>query len=38
MSHSALTELAAGLLSGRVEVVDLTAVLGPETPLINLAL
>lgn len=33
---NAVTQLAAALLSGRVEVVDLTATLGPETPLIKL--
>jgi len=33
---TAVTELAAALLGGRVEVVDLTATLGPETPLIKL--
>jgi kynurenine formamidase len=32
----ALSELAEGLLSGRIEVVDLTAPLGPETPIIKL--
>ena len=31
-----VTELATALLSGNVEVVDLTATLGPETPLIKL--
>ena len=35
-NSNVVTELAAGLLSGRVEVVDLTATLGPETPLIKL--
>jgi isatin hydrolase len=33
---TALNDLAAALLSGRVEVIDLTATLGPETPLIKL--
>ena len=33
---TAVTELAAALLAGRVEVIDLTATLGPETPLIKL--
>ena len=36
MSDSALAGLAAALLSGAVEVVDLTAPLGPDTPLIYL--
>ena len=35
-TSTAVTELAAALLTGRVEVVDLTATLGPETPLIKL--
>ncbi len=33
---SALNELAEGLLSGKVEVVDLAAPLGPDTPLLKL--
>ena len=33
---SATMELAAALLGGRVKVIDLTATLGPETPLIKL--
>ncbi|WMS42477.1 cyclase family protein [Acuticoccus sp. MNP-M23] len=33
---SALKELADGLLSGNVEVVDLAAPLGPDTPLLKL--
>ena len=36
MSSAALTELASALLSGSVKVVDLTAPLGPETPVIKL--
>jgi isatin hydrolase len=35
-STQVLSELAGALLSGAVEVVDLTAPLGPETPLIKL--
>lgn len=35
-SETLLKELAAHLLSGKVEVIDLTAVLGPDTPLIKL--
>jgi kynurenine formamidase len=35
-SQEILSELAVGLLSGEVSVVDLTAVLGPDTPLIKL--
>ena len=31
-----LGEVASQLLSGEIEVVDLSAVLGPETPLIKL--
>ena len=31
-----LGELAAGLLSGKIEVVDLSAPLGPDTPLLKL--
>jgi len=33
---SALNELAEGLLSGKIEVVDLAAPLGPDTPLLKL--
>ncbi|MCF3932857.1 cyclase family protein [Acuticoccus sp. M5D2P5] len=33
---SALKELAEGLVSGRVKVVDLSAPLGPDTPLLKL--
>jgi kynurenine formamidase len=33
---STLSALAEGLLSGRIEVVDLTGPLGPETPIIKL--
>ena len=33
---SATHDLAAALLGGRVKVIDLTAILGPETPLIKL--
>lgn len=36
MSAQALTSLATALLSGSVKVVDLTAPLGPETPVIYL--
>jgi isatin hydrolase len=35
-SANALGDLAASLLSGKVKVVDLSAPLGPETPLIQL--
>ena len=35
-SAKTLTDLASALLSGAVKVVDLTAPLGPETPLIQL--
>ena len=35
-TQNPVTDLAAALLSGRVEVIDLTATLGPETPLIKL--
>jgi len=35
-SANALADLAANLLSGKVKVVDLSATLGPETPLIQL--
>ena len=33
---SAVTEMAAALLEGRIKVIDLTATLGPDTPLIKL--
>jgi len=33
---SALKEVADGLLSGRIEVVDLSGLLGPDTPLLKL--
>ncbi len=33
---TSLTDVAAALLSGRVKVIDLTATLGPDTPLIKL--
>lgn len=33
---SALKEVAAGLLSGKIEVVDLSGPLGPDTPLLKL--
>jgi kynurenine formamidase len=36
MSDAAIAKLAAGLLSGSVKVVDLTAPLGPETPVLYL--
>ncbi|MEM9221793.1 MAG: cyclase family protein [Pseudomonadota bacterium] len=36
MSMSALGDMAAGLLSGSIEVVDLSGPLGPETPLLKL--
>ena len=35
-NNSVLSELAGQLLSGKVEVVDLAAVLGPNTPLLKL--
>jgi kynurenine formamidase len=36
MPMSALQEVAEGLLSGRIEVVDLSGPLGPDTPLLKL--
>ncbi|MFC5586720.1 cyclase family protein [Nitratireductor kimnyeongensis] len=36
MSQSIMSEFADQLLSGKVEVVDLSAVLGPNTPLLKL--
>jgi kynurenine formamidase len=35
-NSNVVTELATALLSGKVDVIDLTATLGPETPLIKL--
>ncbi|MBB5221451.1 kynurenine formamidase [Amaricoccus macauensis] len=36
MSATALADLAAGLVAGSIEVVDLTAPLGPDTPILYL--
>ncbi|MCR4265655.1 cyclase family protein [Nitratireductor sp. ZSWI3] len=36
MSQSVLAQFAGDLLSGKIEVVDLSAVLGPNTPLLKL--
>ncbi|WP_295810541.1 cyclase family protein [uncultured Nitratireductor sp.] len=36
MSQSTIGEIASQLLSGKIEVVDLSAVLGPNTPLLKL--
>ena len=33
-TNKALTDLASALISGSIKVVDLTAPLGPETPIL----
>ena len=35
-TNNALTDLASALISGSVKVVDLTAPLGPDTPILFL--